>query len=655
MTQLFLNDTEIDLSSASIQINYSIAKIGDIENRSGARSAQIELPKTAKNRLFFENLDDLASQSVKPYRRIKARLFTDGIDQKILFASLESINDTYNVRVYGENVSFFDLIKAKKLIDLDLKDLDHYRTFNNIKDGRSRTDGYLYPIIDNFADSPNLYMGNVSATAYVQYLYPAMYYEDMLQRICEAEGYTLINNIPNLPLYPTDKLCIPYSSVKFQRNKDMGRYEGLFYSSVLNYSGSTASPDFVKIDSVTNYDYNYFQGVGLGFIDNGVTYGLQFLDGITCDIKMSANITNVSGIDVTGTLKALSLTLDDFNFNISNGATIDVEFNFTKQLGYATNQSALYILSTAIGQNGSNLSPGALEINTITLEITNVVLDTFNEGLEYSTDIQAFTTPSSLLPDWKQSQLFSNYLKMFCGLISVDEYEKTVTLFPFSDIVKNIHNGKDWSDKLDLTKVDEKKFAFDYSQINNLTYKADDTVTKPNGTDGVILIDDENLDGLGDMVKLDFAASEMVTRLNGQTIPQIKMWSGVGGSDEQKDEVEQRVLVVKFVDIPFDYTDGSTPVTVTTDIPLPYFISSETFNLGFENNLLRYYEAFIDVLDRTKILTLDLRLNASDINQLDFSVPVYIQYFGAWFYISQVKAYEPNSYNSTQVELVKLF
>lgn len=638
MTKLFLNDTEIDLSDASIQINYSIAKIGEIENRSGARSAQIELPKTARNRLFFENPDDLGSQSVKPYRRIKARLYTDGIDQRILFASLETVNETYNIRVYGLNVSFFDLIKAKKLIDLDLKDLDHYRTFNNIKDGRNRTEGYLYPIVDNFADSPNLYMGNVSATAYVQYLYPAIYYEDMLRRICEAEGYTLINEIPNLPLYPTDKLCLPYSSVKFQRNKDMGRYDALI--SIDSPQAATGSFTAIPFLTLIDYEYKYWGSTSL-------SSGLLFLDVILCDIDYSFTLENTTGADLIYQLDYTDSTgsIAFESFTIPASTTII----HTKSFPQYETKGFIEVLQKVGGATGSVM------INAATITISNSVLVTFNESIQYDNGRYSFTTISSLLPDWKQSQLFSNYLKMFCGLISVDEFEKTVTLFPFSDIVKNISSGKDWSDKLDLSNVDEKKFAFDYSQINNLTYKADDTVTKPNGTDGVILIDDENLDGLGDMVKLDFAASEMVTRLNGQTIPQIKMWVNVGNADEEKNEVEQRVLVVKFIDIPFDYTDGSPPTTVTTDIPLPYFISEEDFNLGFEDNLLRYYAKFIEVLDRTKILTLDLRLNASDINQLDFTKPVYIQHFNSWFYISQIKGYEPNSYNSTQVELVKLF
>jgi hypothetical protein len=62
-----------------------------------------------------------------------------------------------------------------------------------------------------------------------------------------------------------------------------------------------------------------------------------------------------------------------------------------------------------------------------------------------------------------------------------------------------------------------------------------------------------------------------------------------------------------------------------------------------------------DVLNRLKVVSVPIRLNASDINQLDFTRPVYIKHFNAYFYISAIKAYTPTNNESTTVELVKLF
>jgi hypothetical protein len=78
-------------------------------------------------------------------------------------------------------------------------------------------------------------------------------------------------------------------------------------------------------------------------------------------------------------------------------------------------------------------------------------------------------------------------------------------------------------------------------------------------------------------------------------------------------------------------------------------------NLGFGNNLIeRNYQGLISVLTRTKIVTEQLRLDALDIQQLDFLKPVYLSKHNAYFYISKISGFTYGSSESTEVELVKL-
>ncbi len=660
MTELIIEDVNVDLGEANIQINYSIAKIGEIESRSGARSAQINLPKTAKNRLVFENSGDVNSISLKPYRRLKARLKVDGIDQRILFASLESVNETYNIRVYGENVSFYDLIK-NKCIDLDLKEYGHFKTFDEVRDSRDNTTGYLYPIIDYNADSPNFYFDNATSKAFVQYLYPAAYYEDVIRKICENVGYTLDNKITELSDYPTDKICIPYSSVPYRRNEDMGRYEATLKITTTSDSGSTASPAYVKITDADDNGYNYFIAGKPSFFTNGTIYEARIIDNVKCNATIRINATNNTGVDLVGRFSFLNDT-NVFTFTILAGATSDFVIDCGEYTPYfvANVYSTVSVFFSSIGVNGSNQSPAAITLNTFELDLDNVELLEAIPDIVYGDDVYSYTTISSLLPNIKQSALLLDYLKMFCGLISVNEQTKVVTLFSFGNIAKNIDNAKDWSDKIDLTDSTNVEFAFDYAQVNNLFYAEDETVVKPFNTDSTILIDDENLEANGDMVKLDFAATQQVERLVGKYCSQIKIWRAVGSDEAEFETVKQRVLAVRFQNFSFTYNDGITTDTVTTNIPLPYFIDESNtlgldFDLGFGSKLAEYYAPFATVLDKTKILTLNLRLNSSDINTLDFTKPVYISYFNSWFYISQIKGYVPNNYESTECELVKLF
>ena len=103
---------------------------------------------------------------------------------------------------------------------------------------------------------------------------------------------------------------------------------------------------------------------------------------------------------------------------------------------------------------------------------------------------------------------------------------------------------------------------------------------------------------------------------------------------------------------------GSTSVFTGTDtIPLCRFIdTSKTYNLGFGNSILPLFgRTIFEVVEDFKQVTCLFKLNAVDINQLDFFKPVYVKHFNAYFYINKINGYQPDGNESTEVELVKLF
>ena len=60
------------------------------------------------------------------------------------------------------------------------------------------------------------------------------------------------------------------------------------------------------------------------------------------------------------------------------------------------------------------------------------------------------------------------------------------------------------------------------------------------------------------------------------------------------------------------------------------------------------------MLDRYKEIEVLMRLDASDINQLDLTRLVYIDYFNAWFYVDEIEQYKANKKESTLVKLIKI-
>jgi hypothetical protein len=265
-----------------------------------------------------------------------------------------------------------------------------------------------------------------------------------------------------------------------------------------------------------------------------------------------------------------------------------------------------------------------------------------------------------LLPKLKQSELFKAYLQMYCGLVQVNEFTKLVQINKFDDILANIGNAYDWSDKLDYSENTEIDYELDgYAQNNLLLYEDDDSVIKPLGTDGSITIDDETLEQENELIILPFAATEQVERLGNLEISQIKLFTTSDDSPpetELSEDVEPRILLLERISGDVDYTDGTTTTTVTTNLPITWFIRSDkTYNLGFDNNLKEsYYNLLEGALDKTKIINESIRLTPLDIETIDFLRPVYLDKHNSYFYISKITGYDCTNTLSTQVELVKI-
>jgi hypothetical protein len=661
MIELYIEGQLIDLAGDdSIGIDYGLMNINDLSTRAGSRSAEFGAPKTTNNRLFFENAEDPTSLSIKPYRKLQARLFVNGVDQLVRLAILTSITDTYNIRVYDIQTDFYSIIKDRKLADLDLGQYNHYHTFANVVAGRTGNDAYVYPIIDNFVITPNATIDNVARAIAPAYLFPAVKAEFIIQKIIEEAGYSLVNEILDTPDYPADGLILPLAG-DFVRDKDMGRYEGELLSVTPQGSGSVSlAYALIAYDLVSpDYLYNYWQPTA-----ESMELGTQqFVDEVTADINVSYSVENTTAsalvfyyrLDVnvttvfTHTQIIPALSTVTITLNIPNVTVTHLTPNF----GQVTTWFA------------ANAPVNSLLINTASIVYSNVrlVQQTHPEVFYNSTlaTLQSYVTIKSILPDWEQSKLIKEYCKLTCSILQVNSITKTVTIFPFDKILRNVSSAKDWSDKLDFSREPERKFSFDkYAQLNTFAYADDTTVLKPSNTDYILEIDDKTLDLEADIIKLEFAGTESVDRLNGIAIPNIK----IVDENFNVNNVEPRLLVLRYKDSGdftptggIVYDDSTTSSTITTDLPIPYFIdSAEPFSLGFGDNVFtNFYSALAGILENAKIITVPLRLNEADINQLDLMKPVYISHFNAYFYINSINNYQPGANESTEVELVKLF
>jgi hypothetical protein len=653
--QLFVNGFQVEIKGDEIiAVDYAIASIGNFETRNSYRSANFSVAKTANNRRIFESAEIVQNQTTIPYRRLDCRVFQDGIDMQIRFCDIESIDDNYNLRLYGGNADFFDLIK-KPLNEIDFS-YNHIFDLSTVVASRTNTEGYIYPIIDYHTDAPNT---SIPFTNYdVRYIFPSLFIDTLLEKICDNAGYTLINELPQtIPIYNDADLILPLTNNQYNEFIEVEENDiGNTTANQLRDFSFLGEHFIVDFDDTTTNNNSFvnstesiiFSGIGSVSLTKNF-YIINFQSNYKAVANVRINATNVSEGSI---FFIIARNNGGNNQNITSvervvpntlglGRTFEYSIEFDEFRGELNDQIYLYVFATS--------PAGVQQVNALTN--INIYPSSFNFGdyvyLKYK------------LPNTLQSDIFKTYSQLYGVLIQSDEITKEVKIFSYQNVINEIPNAYNWSDKIDYTETETIEFDLGkYAQRNLLKYKDQSNQIKPIGTDGVLIIDDNTLDGETVVFTLIYAATQMVFRLN-NLIPNIPVYTTSTGSPpetEIKNKPEPRLLLLDREVGSIDYTDGSTTTTVTTNLPLAWFIRADkSYNLGFQNSLIpNFYQTLQSVLTRSKIVTENIRLTSVDILELDFMKPVYLDKHNAYFYISKIKNYVLGSRESVEVELVKL-
>lgn len=664
MIELWLNNEIVDLSGKeTIAIDYAMFSVEDIGKRKSARSYEFKLPDTSRNRRILEVPTELSSNSTLPYSKIEARLLSDGVDIGIKYATISSANNGYTVNLYGGIVSFYDIIKNKKLNELNLDSLNHVWDFTTVTDSRNNTSGYIYPIINYGADET--VMGNIERKVQADKMFPALFLDTVLNEIVSQAGYAFENDMLSDTQYIDNPIILPTTDA-------VGSVK---YNAIFNIDNDTPcttdrTPIIkpINILSINTYDGNYWNlpyNTTYTFQTNVIpASGLYFEDNIDFTLKFTITVENNSGSN-----KTLQLWLSDgspFNGHsaflksvvVSAGTqTYTIEIDVTNATfpvfgGFQITLNQRTILFFGISDGGSQVIIKAGS----TIEVLNADK---KERILFNSKVLV----SSILPNMKQIDLIRAYCQMFCLLPMLNEETKTFSLVKFNDIEDGISDFIDWSDKIDLTdKPTIKYLPSGYAQQNNMKWAKDGSEIQPEGTNSFVPVNNFNLEKEKDIIELEFASTYSQDMLLNIKVPRI----GILKSDTIEDSKEPRMLILyreaindlqDTSDFIYEHNSDTLTLTGADELPLCRFIEpSFNYNLGFGNSLIGlYYRALNNVLSDYKNVTCKIRLNAADINQLDFFKPVYIKYFNAYFYINNIKGYNPDSAESTEVELIKLF
>lgn len=196
-----------------ISFNYSINEVQDISTTNGGFSKGITLPGTKNNRQALGFIQDISvNTSINPNKKIRCWVFTNSVITIDGYLQIKKINyndnqKSYDIEIviFSDNFNFFKQMGEKYLTDLNISELNHDWTAQNIVFSwtQSYTNGYYYPLIDygnnwndftiQFNNGPN--GGNVFQTGVgVKDMYPAIYVKYIFDKIFYESGYSYTSN-----------------------------------------------------------------------------------------------------------------------------------------------------------------------------------------------------------------------------------------------------------------------------------------------------------------------------------------------------------------------------------------------------------------------------------------------------------------------------
>jgi hypothetical protein len=657
MTEIYINTELIELySDETIVMSYAVNNLFEIESRQGSYSNTFKIPATKKNNLILGFSNNVLSVSDLPYLKIPCLIYTDGLLQVEGIAEIITASRSeYEIRILSGNSNWFELI-ADKNIQSALLHCDYSYFWTEAFTTGSRAnlwpDVFICPNIDYGEIFFNPIAGPPFNVNWFQ-LYPAIYAKYLFKKIFDDVGLSIESDwFDNDPLF--EKQIIPFSA-QFSRSEN---------TELRNKLKSTASVDFAPPSSVfapngdkfhifdTNetscYPYvnqvNWIDPFGIPFFNINAGKGWLFMDSVK--VKLKYNIT-VDRLFNTAFFDASQLSYYDENgtqqyYPIYNLVSQPVGiYNFQGEIDITIGRGAVAFSTetNAIWKAGSTIEIVSFEL---TGDVGALVVDPIFNWLELG----------ATLPDVTQSDFILSIANQYGLIFEQSPLSNTVKIFQFGKVIGNIPNAIDWSKKLDLSEDYSISFTSDnYSRNNYFQYAPDDT--------------DEYLSrqinyGRGSFIVNAAAINTEQVIFESVFSPVIRLFSyngpsGFGGVVPLAYIPVNEGSTFTVVNGRFAYVDFDTSAELTIQ-PSGFFTSPQPNvyfeDLIFENLLDKYYPLLSSTINSNKAVTCLIRLNNLDVNQLDFSRPIWIDYFGAYFYINEITQYKVNEKDSTQITLI---
>ena len=614
---LYINGEELYLDEDEpIPINKQANDIGELKDRQADFTADFKIPQTRENIKILERAQLVDGSTYLPYLKNSATYIEDGVEMisgGYLVISGSS-GGYFKAVIYSGNADFFSLIDKLKLNQLSLPDLDHAYDLPALSPASEATRPDMKYLIFEPLDKG----GDLRNYMLFSHLRPFVKVSRLVTEIVTQRGWTLDGDlsfidewvlcpkiIPTLAEYTASMVLRQQTSTPVTMYPNSARFIVNSGRKSLLWEGSNMW---------------YFKPQRKGKYLITVSGRVQFsgADSIAFKIRNTVMASNANpniaqdfNIQYEQTIEQSDLN-DNFDFTVAfNNPTSNALMTFySLRYDFALTESV-------VAQN-----------DTITI--------------------------ASILPDIEQSKFLKSVANQYGLSFESDSARRILRIWRFNDLKAREPQARKWDDYIEEGS-EEIAYRFEsYAKANVMKYKEVEDVPKGYG-DGTIYIADEALDATKDQFTLDFAPSQDIIEI-GNTVAKIPLYT-INSDNLFESKDNNDVRVVKYYDkeqsLIITSAFDATTITLTT-LHLAYFINvGLNTGLGFDYSLIRdHYRTLSEMLDRCKVLTLNMRLPRVEVQNLKHSIPVYIKKYGSYFYVNKVTGWRKDK--KCKVELVKL-
>lgn len=626
----------IDLGDESPAMMYEVNDIAELKNRNADGSQSIRLPKTNNNLAAFGFLSAPDSASRAPYKRHECRLLSNDyiLAGRGSYLVFDRIGQFLEVQILSGNANFFDYLNDNKLESLDLGYAE--LSLDGIKEDSER---YIFPAATFRTDSINA-AGSLKEIE-PERIFPSVYLKYIIETMVSTHGFSLVHNIKDEDF---DNKLISLATLKPDESS-----LDIFKA----YSNTTA---IVETNRGSQYlrwslfDADTAGGLLTTYNPTGGESSIQYESPIDGIVNVTVEYEDM--FPFKGWLRKFGSDGEGQPWGswqrpdggpIASGSGTE-RFQIEVQKGDKVRLSFLYVDEAG----GSGVPP------TRTMRYKFSV-----DG--FKTDVVPFGGKIPLSKNLgfdSQLDLFKAFAQLFGLVISVDNVGRVVYAYTFDKLYDNKSIAKDWSDKLDIDPNIETVFDLTtYAQVNAIVFDTDNKYTDT----GIFIIDNQSLAPSKELFKIEFQSGRdyyQILKIDdveiGFIVANIPLLEYVVDRDEETGEKTTTVT----------FKDGKPHILNRAAEKKIFIVKSDD---GVEETIDLYpvthatAQSFIDIhynrlvnnmLKDAKKVEPFFNLNEYDIEMFDQMVPVYINYYGAYFYVNKINNFISD--RLTRCELIQL-